>query len=401
MLTARELGVRDHILDLLERALRRPVTFDEALELWRVSAVELLLLLQAASAIRDRCFGRTISYSRKVFVPLTNICRNRCKYCGFRRDPWDSDARLMTIEEAMSLVRRAERLKVKEILVCTGEKPDAKYAEVRERLRSLGFRSFVEYVISFLDRAIRVTKTMLPHVNVGVLEYEELRELRPYVASVGLMLECYSERLMGRGMPHEESPTKHPEVRIRFLEDCGRLRIPTTTGILIGIGDTVEERIRSLFVIRELHERYGHVQEVIVQNFMPEPGTPMWSHRPPGLIDVIKTIAIARLVLRDVSVQAPPNLMQQSYSIYVLAGISDWGGISPITPDYVNPLYPWPRISEVREVTESLGYRLRERLPVYPRYARDPRYVSDLLRDRVLELTDESGYVRPEYECLD
>jgi len=235
---------------------------------------------------------------------------------------------------------------------------------------------------------------MLPHTNIGVLTKEEMIELKPFNASMGLMLESISERLMEKGMPHELSPSKHPKIRLRMIREAGELRIPFTTGILIGIGETWEERIDSLLAIKKVNDEYGHIQEVIIQNFMPEPGTPMENCKPPSLTDMLKTIAIARLIFKgEVSVQAPPNLAPSTYFTYLLAGINDWGGISPLTPDFVNPAYPWPKISDVKRITEILGFELRERLPVYPKFIK-LNWLSDALKTRVEALVDEEGLVR-------
>ena len=390
--------MNNELNEIISKAIESGITLNEAIKLWSVNGIQFIKLLETASLIRDKYFGKVITYSRKVFIPLTNVCRNRCKYCGFRKDPWHEKAKLMKINEVIEIVKKAEKLKVKEVLICTGEKPDKKYPIIREKLKSMGFKNYIEYVVYTLEKIIKETENILPHVNIGVLSFDELKMIRPYVASIGLMLECYSHRLLEKGMPHEESPSKNPDVRIEFLKNCGRLKIPTTTGILIGIGETIEERIKSLFIIKKIHEEYGNIQEVIIQNFMPEPETSMQFHKPPSLLDMLKTIAIARLIYKgEISIQAPPNLMQQAYSMYILAGINDWGGISPITPDYINPLYPWPKISELKKVTEEMGCTLRERLPIYPKFIK-PEYIPETLRNRIYKLIDENGLVKGEFE---
>lgn len=380
------------VLEVLAKRIEgKELTREEALLLAETSFDELPLLLNAALVVRLKHFGRVTTYSRKVFVPLTRFCRNRCAYCGFRAREGKP---YMDVEEAMRIVKEGEKLKAKEVLVSTGEKPEEVHPEAKRALKSMGYSSTTEYIRDFEERVLKETEKMMPHTNIGVLTKSEMAELKPLNASMGLMLESISERLTGVGMPHEKSPSKNPKTRLRMIREAGELRIPFTTGILIGIGETWEERIDSLIAIRKVHDEYGHIQEVIVQNFMPEPGTPMENYEPPSLIEVLKTIAIARLILGDdVAVQAPPNLNPRTYHTYLLAGINDWGGISPLTPDFVNIAYPWPSIREVYEKTRAMGFELRERLPVYPTFiARG--WISELLRGRVEALVDEMGLVR-------
>jgi len=380
------------VSEVLARRLEgKELTREEALSLAEAGIDELPLLLSAALMVRLKHFGRVTTYSRKVFVPLTKLCRNQCAYCGFRArggEPY------MSIDEAMKIVKEGERLKAKEVLVSTGEKPEEVHLEARKALKSMGFSSTVEYVRDFEERVLKETEKMMPHTNIGVLTKTEMAELKPLNASMGLMLESISERLMGSGMPHERSPSKDPKIRMRMIREAGELKIPFTTGILVGIGETWEERIDSLMAIKKVHDEYGHIQEVIVQNFMPEPGTPMENCEPPSLIEMLKTIAIARLILGgDVAVQAPPNLNPRAYHAYLLAGINDWGGISPLTPDFVNIAYPWPNIREVYERTRAMGFELRERLPVYPVFVARG-WVPEPLEERVKMLVDEMGLVR-------
>lgn len=394
----RPRGVREEFAEALSRAMRRPASRDEAIILARASGDELPLLLAASLAVKRRHSGDVVTYSRKVFVPLTNLCRNECAYCGFSKRPGEPGAGYMPLKRAMELVRLGEKHGAKEVLVSTGEKPEERYPEALRELKRMGFASTLEYVLHFEEMVIKETETLMPHTNVGVLTKREMAQLKPLNASMGLMLECLSERLMEKGMPHERSPSKHPRVRLRVIREAGELRIPFTTGILIGIGETWEERVDSLIAIREIHRAYGHIQEVIIQNFMPEPGTPMESHPPVALSDLLKTIAVARLIMHgEVSVQAPPNLGPGAYRSYLLAGINDWGGVSPVTPDFINPKYPWPSIRELKEVTEELGFILRERLPIYPPFIKRKWY-SELLRGRIESVVDESGLVKSQLE---
>jgi len=379
------------VAELLFRCYERGLKREEALLLAHADINVLPMILAAALSIKVLSFGRLVTYSRKVFVPLTRLCRNQCAYCGFRvnvNEPY------MDMKKAISIVKAGEKLKAKEVLVSTGEKPEDVHSEARRALKSMGYSSTIEYVRDFEEKVITETRIMMPHTNIGVLTKKEMAELKPLNASMGLMLESISERLMEKGMPHEKSPSKDPKIRLKMIREAGELRIPFTTGILIGIGETWEERIDSLFAIKKIHEEYGHIQEIIIQNFMPEPGTPMEGHSPPSLIDTLKTIGIARLIFRgDVAIQAPPNLNLQAYNTYLLAGINDWGGISPLTPDYVNIAYPWPKIGDVKKITEAMGFELRERLPIYPKYIA-LKWMSNIIRERVEMLVDDLGLVK-------
>ncbi|RLF09735.1 MAG: 7,8-didemethyl-8-hydroxy-5-deazariboflavin synthase subunit CofG [Thermoprotei archaeon] len=383
--------MRSEFIEALYKCLERPASRSEALLLAEASGGEVQALLAAALMVKSSSTGKLVTYSRKVFTPLTRLCRNACAYCGFRLR---AEKPFMDIQEALSIVKAGERLKAKEVLVSTGEKPEEVYEEAKRFLKSMGYESTVEYVRDFEERILEETEVMMPHTNIGVLSKDEMAQLRDLNASMGLMLESVSERLMERGMPHEKSPSKKPSVRLKMIREAGELKIPFTTGILVGIGETWEERVDSLLAIRRLHEEHGHIQEVIVQNFMPELGTPMEHWRPPSLTVMLKTIALARLILpRDVAVQAPPNLNLKLYFTYLTAGINDWGGISPLTPDFVNEAYPWPKISDVKRLTELMGFELRERLPIYPKYVKYG-WMPEPLKCRVERLVDELGLVR-------
>lgn len=390
--------VRDEFLEALHKALERPATREEALIFASANSKELLFLLDAALTLKLKYTGRIVTYSRKVFVPLTNLCRNKCAYCGFRREPHKPGAGFMSFNEAMSIVKLGEKLGAKEVLVSTGEKPETKYDEARRYLKKMGYSSTVEYVKDFEEKVLKETEHMMPHTNIGVLSKKEMMELKPLNASMGLMLETISERLTKPGMPHENSPWKHPKVRLKMIKDAGELKIPFTTGILIGIGETWEERIDSLLELRKINREHDHIQEIIIQNFKPEPNTPMELYPSPTTIETLKTIAIARLVFHnETSIQTPPNLNIEAYQTYLLAGINDWGGISPVTPDFVNMEYPWPKIVEVRKATEEVGFTLRERLPIYPKYI-FKQWFSRALESKIIELTDDRGLVKNLHE---
>jgi len=355
-------------------------------------------LLARAGEIRDRGRGRTVTFSKKVFVPLTTLCRDYCGYCTFRRDPGEPGAHTMTPDEVVALVQAGQRLGAKEALFSLGDKPEARFAVHREFLRRHGHRTTLQYLRAICELTL-TESSLLPHVNPGVMGERDLAALREVSVSMGLMLESVSARLLGPGLAHDNAPDKVPARRLRTIELAGKLQIPFTTGVLIGIGETPRERVDALCAIRDLHERYGHVQEVIIQNFRAKPRIPMRDQPEPSLDDVLRTIAVARLVLGpDVNIQAPPNLTPGCYPRLIAAGLNDWGGISPLTIDHINPEAPWPLIPELRRATERLGYVFRERLAIYPEYATRPEFVAERLRPRVGTLIDDDGLVKETHE---
>ena len=351
-------------------------------------------LLAAASAVRDKGKGRTITYSRKVFLPLTNLCRDRCGYCTFRRDPGETDGWFMTPEQVLAVVEEGGQLGCTEALFSLGDAPEAVFPEAREILHHLGYRRTLEYLRAMCALVLERTP-LLPHANPGVMGETDLRALKAVNASLGLMLESASPRLLEAGGPHHGAVTKHPRVRLRVMEAAGRLKIPFTTGILVGIGETEAERVDSLLAIRAMHERYGHIQEVIIQNFRVKPGIPMRHHPEPTLEEMLRTVAVARLILGpSMNVQAPPNLTQD-YRRLLDAGINDWGGVSPLTRDFINPEAPWPHLDALRAVTEARGLLLRQRLPVYPEYiVGRPEFLPTELVERMRSAVDGDGLVR-------
>jgi 7,8-didemethyl-8-hydroxy-5-deazariboflavin synthase CofG subunit len=359
-----------------------PISRGMAYALMRTGDDMLPELLAAAQAARAKFKPRAITYSRKVFIPLTNLCRDYCGYCTFRRDPNQVGAHTMTPDEVMEVVRAGERLGCTEALFSLGDKPELLFPEMRETLRYLGYKSTLHYLEAMCERVLRES-SLLPHPNPGLMSAEWLERLARVAPSVGLMLETTSTRLLKRDAAHDNAPDKEPAKRLRVIEDGGKLRIPFTTGILIGIGETAEERVDALMAIRELHDKYGHVQEVIVQNFRAKPATPMASCPEPDRNDMLRTLAVARLVMPAMNIQAPPNLSDPHYADLLDAGINDWGGISPLTPDFINPEKPWPHIDELRARTKTKGFELRQRLPVYDEFASMAAAHSDLLRRRL------------------
>ncbi|MHC1592397.1 MAG: 7,8-didemethyl-8-hydroxy-5-deazariboflavin synthase CofG [Candidatus Helarchaeales archaeon] len=351
-------------------------------------------LLELADVLRTHHFSNVVSYSKNVFVPIINLCRNCCTYCGFRKEPSDPRAKLMLPDEVMSIVKKAEKLGCKEVLFTFGEKPEEKYPHILQRLKKIGnYNSLHEYHLSLCNQVLENT-SMLPHSNPGVLEMEELERLKECNASMGLMLECSSERLVEKGGPHEFSPGKHPRARLETIDNAGRLKIPFTTGLLIGIGETLEERIDSLLALKKLHDEHGHIQEIIIQNFVPNEATTGRNFKPPGLKDIIIIILLTRQIFGPkMHVQVPPNLNPSVLPELLRAGIDDWGGISPVSQDYINPDHPWPTLEKLRRVTESNGRILKERLPIYPEFI-TKEFTSGRIREKIKIHVDESGFVR-------
>ena len=352
-------------------------------------------LMSQAGGLRDSGHGRVISYSRKVFIPLTQLCRDVCHYCTFAHPPQKDQSAYLTIEQVLDIARRGAEQGCKEALFTLGDKPELRYQAARRELERMGFATTLDYLEHCAGEVLRQTG-LLPHINAGVMDEAWLNRLRSVSASQGLMLESTSRRLMERGGAHFGSPDKQPRVRLDMLEAAGRAKIPFTTGLLIGIGETRRERLDALCHIRDLHERYGHIQEIIIQNFRAKPGTKMACAPEPPLDEFLWSIAAARLVLgADMNIQAPPNLSPNALKDLIAAGINDWGGISPVTRDHVNPEAPWPEIDKLSGVTEDAGYALVERLTIYPAYARRPgRWLAPELEASVLRAGDAAGYAR-------
>jgi 7,8-didemethyl-8-hydroxy-5-deazariboflavin synthase CofG subunit len=378
--------------------LRRVISSDAARRLIEGPPDELAELLADAAAVRDRGRGRRVTFSKKVFVPLTTLCRDYCGYCTFRRDPGQPGAHTMTPDEVVALVQAGDRLGAKEALFSLGDKPEAVFPEHRAFLRRHGHRTTISYLRAMAELTL-TESSLLPHANPGLMTERDLASLRDVNVSMGLMLETVATRLLGPGGAHERAPDKVPARRLRTIELAGKLQIPFTTGILIGIGETLAERVDALVAIRDQHERYGHIQEVIIQNFRAKPRIPMSGQPEPSLDDLRRTLAVARLILGpEVNIQAPPNLSPDTWPSLLAAGLNDWGGISPLTLDHINPEKPWPFISDLRRQTEAAGFVFRERLAVYPEYATRPEFVAGSLRNRVAALTDADGLVKEAYE---
>jgi 7,8-didemethyl-8-hydroxy-5-deazariboflavin synthase CofG subunit len=366
------------------------VTREEALAV--AEAAPLDELLATASQVREQGRGKTVSFSKKVFIPLTTLCRDYCGYCTFRKDPGQPGAHFMTPDEVLALAEEGRRAGCKEALFSLGDQPERIFPEAREFLSKQGYARTLDYVAAMCELVLERTG-LLPHANAGLMDGAALDKLKESNASVGLMLESISVRLMRDGLPHANAPDKVPALRLRTMEEAGKRAIAFTTGILIGIGETVEERIDSLLAIREMHEKYGHIQEVIVQNFRAKPDIPMASHPDPSLEEMLRTVAVARLILgAQMNLQAPPNLSYGDFPRLLDAGINDWGGISPVTKDFINPEAAWPQIERLRCETEARGFTLRERLALYPEFISREKFLSPRVREKLTQLASADGF---------
>lgn len=362
---------------------------------YRLEQADSEALLRAAEELAVQGFGRCVSYSRKVFIPLTQLCRNVCGYCAFAQHPDRGKNAFLTLDEVLAIARSGAAAGCREALFTLGEKPELRYSEARAELDSLGFATTIDYLQHAAQRVLAETG-LLAHLNPGVLTAGQLEKLRPVAASMGVMLESTASRLMERHGAHWRAPDKAPGIRLETLRCAGELSIPYTTGILVGIGETRKERIDALLAIRELHQRHGHIQELIIQNFRAKSGTRMANHPHATGAELGWSIAVARMIFGPaMSIQAPPNLSPGALEELIHAGINDWGGVSPITADHVNPEAPWPHLRELEQQTENAGRRLVERLALIPRHVREAsRWLADSQRIAVIRASDANGFAR-------
>jgi FO synthase len=352
-------------------------------------------VLAGAHASKLASKGDVVTVSRNIFIPLTNLCRDRCTYCTFAKPPDSPEAKTYTVEEVAEVVRGGVLTGCIEALMCLGDKPEVAYGSHREWLAARGYRSTTDHLVEACQVAFE--GGMLPHTNAGILSPEELERLRPWNASMGLMLETTSPRMRDKGMPHRYCPDKDPKVRIRMHEHAGELKIPFTSGMLLGIGENIAERVDTLLVIRDLQDRYGHIQEAIIQPFHPKPGTPMRAASPLRDEEVAGWVALARLILGpDMNVQAPPNLAPEVLELLLRSGLNDWGGVSPVTVDFINPEAPWPALRELARRTEAAGQRLLERLPIYPDSVKRPEFFDPQVWEKLPRFANDAGYARPD-----
>jgi len=391
------------VQEVLDRALAgERLMPEDGYRLIHADATDLASMMAVASELRDRGHGRVVTYSRKVFIPLTNLCRQKCGYCTFARGPRDPIAHTMSPGEVLAVARAGARQGCKEALFSLGERPEEIYENVRADLAGFGHATTSSYLREMAELVLRETG-LQPHINQGLMERDEIVSLREVSASMGMMLETVSLRLHEKGGAHWNCPGKIPEERLRTMRIAGEEKVAWTTGILIGIGETRGERVDSLFAIRDLHDELHQIQEVIVQNFRVKEDIAMRHRDEPSVFEMLRTIATARLILGPrMNIQAPPNLTPDAHGMYLLAGINDWGGISPVTRDHINPERPWPNLLELKETCADAGFELRERLGLYPEYVReDPGYegfISDGVRAQIARLADSEGLVKREEE---
>jgi len=367
----------------------------------RASGAELVSVMRAACDLSESVRPhRRVTYSRKVFLPLTNMCRDRCGYCTFVKGPNQKGVHTMTPEEVVDVARRGAALGCKEALISLGDHPELRHPEMQQMLHALGYASTPEYVAAISELVFRETG-LLPHTNCGTLDTAEMTAIAEWNASMGIMLESASMRLHEPGGAHYGTITKEPAMRIATLDTAGELGVAMTTGILIGIGETLDERVDSLLAIRDAHQRHGNIQEVIIQNFRAKAATRMKKAPEPSTVDMLRTLAVGRLLLgAGMNIQAPPNLNSDGAGAYLLAGINDWGGVSPLTKDFINPEAAWPEIARRRELTAEAGYELRERTVLYPEYIANGWHLAAPLAERLAEMTEPDGYVRPDLEWV-
>ncbi len=377
----------DHVLNGSELSAEQALAFSEF--------DDLQALMDVAARLRDLGHGDTISYSKKVFIPLTKLCRDTCRYCTFARPPRRQESAYLSPGEVLSIARAGVEAGCREALFTLGDKPELRYRAAQDALAELGRRTTLDYLAAMSSLVLKETG-LLPHVNAGVMGIDDIKRLRAVSVSQGIMLESVSDRLTGKGGPHFGSPDKVPTVRLATIAAAGEAAVPFTSGILVGIGETRRERIEALLALRELHRQYRHIQEVIIQNFRAKPGTPMADTAEPTTQDHIWTIAVARIVFGpEMNIQAPPNLSCGPLDDLIAAGINDWGGVSPVTPDHVNPEAPWPALTTLEQQTAQAGKVLVGRLALYPEFVANlEQWVDASLRTRVLRASDSGGFAR-------
>ncbi|RBQ22317.1 FO synthase subunit 1 [Candidatus Methanobinarius endosymbioticus] len=353
---------------------------EDILNLLNTKQNDITDLMSLANSKRE---NNIITYSKNVFIPLTEICINYCGYCTFRKDPTDSKAIILKEKsEVISQLKIAEKQGCKEALLTFGEQADEEEV-VKLALNKMGFENMTEYSYDICEATLNNTN-LLPHTNAGVLSYDEMKSLKEVNVSMGMMLENSSSRLR-KTDAHKNSPGKDPKLRVKTIADAGKLKIPYTTGILVGIGETKEEIAESLLSIKNLQDKYGHIQEIIIQNFRSKPGIPMEYYAEPSVLDMIRTVSVAKLLFEDVSIQVPPNLNHETNQIFLLCGADDWGGISPVSKDYVNPEAPWPEIEHMKHLTNYVGLDLKERLAIYDKYINN-EYLNENILNRTIKL---------------
>ena len=368
------------------------ISRQSVIEIYQNAVEDPSELFSAAQNLRKKFKKDSVTFSKKAFFNIVNLCKDTCSYCTYKAEPEEEKLSLMSKQQILELLQLAKKYRCVEALFVTGERPEQKYQEARDWLKENGFKSTAEYLIHASELALELG--LFPHTNAGNLNFEEMRELKKTNVSMGIMLENVSERLTEKGMPHYLAASKKPKARLEVLENSGKLGIPMTTGILVGIGETVEEVIDSILAIKKLHQKYGNIQEVILQNFQPKPDTLMKNTPSTDENYFKKIVALSRIIMPEMNIQIPPNLSPKSYQSFLSVGINDWGGISPLTPDFVNPEFSWPEIDKVDENSKKAGFELKCRFPIYPEFF---SFVSKELRDKMLVIENGEGLVKEEY----
>ena len=370
----------------------KTISRQDIIEIYQHAVKDPRELYSVAQNLRVKFKKDTATFSKKAFFNIVNLCKDTCSYCTYKAEPGEKKLSLMSKQQITELLQLAKKYKCVEALFVTGEQPEQKYPEARLWLKENGFTSTVEYLIHASEQALELG--LFPHTNAGNLNFEEMKELQKTNVSMGIMLENISERLTERGMPHYLAASKRPKTRLEILENSGKLKIPMTTGILVGIGETIEETIDSILAIKQLHQKYENIQEVILQNFQPKQDTVM-KNTPSADENYFKmVVALSRIIMPEMNIQIPPNLSPKSYQSFLSVGINDWGGISPLTPDFVNPEFSWPEISKVEEYSKKAGFDLKCRFPVYPEFF---SFISKELRNKMAAIENEEGFVKEDY----
>jgi 7,8-didemethyl-8-hydroxy-5-deazariboflavin synthase CofG subunit len=368
------------------------VSYENALQIYQDAKIDPSELFSTAQNLREKFKGKTVTFSKKAFFNIINLCKDTCTYCTYKAEPGEEKLSLMSKQEIKKILSLAKKYRCVEALFVTGERPEQKYKEAKDWLKKNGFKSTAEYLAHASEWALE--EGLFPHTNAGNLTIDEMKELQKTNVSMGLMLENVSERLSQKGMPHYLAASKRPKARLEVLENSGKLKIPMTTGLLVGIGETPEEIISSILAIKKLHEKYGNIQEIILQNFQPKQDT-MMRDFPSAEENYFKIIvSISRIIMPEMNIQIPPNLSPKSYQSFLSIGINDWGGVSPLTPDYVNPEFSWPEIKKIEENSKNSGFDLKCRFPIYPEFF---SFISKELRDKMSGIEDEEGLVKEEY----
>ena len=368
------------------------VSYEHILQIYQDAKTDPSELFSTAQNLREKFKGKTVTFSKKAFFNIINMCKDTCTYCTYKAEPGEEKLSMMSKQEIKKILSLAKKYRCVEALFVTGERPEQKYQEAKDWLKKNGFKSTAEYLAHASEWALE--EGLFPHTNAGNLTFDEMKELQKTNVSMGLMLENVSERLSQKGMPHYLAASKRPKARLEVLKNSGKLKIPMTTGLLVGIGETPEEIILSILAIKKLHDKYGNIQEIILQNFQPKQDT-MMSDFPSAEENYFKIIvSISRIIMPEMNIQIPPNLSPKSYQSFLSVGINDWGGVSPLTPDYVNPEFSWPEIKKIEENSKNVGFDLKCRFPIYPEFF---SFISKELRDKMSVIEDEEGLVKQEY----